>query len=698
MRTISHRNLWITIFDSGKFLLSPRGCAPPREPPAPETANFELSVAGAPPLALGADGLLFQGLREHEGGVTLDFLCREPALRVETELDFTPGADVVSQRNTVISLAPEPVTLTAFSSLFLDGVASGAGRPWYENESLRFWVCHSKWQGEGQWQSYTARQLGLYPTTMHAQERASHKIQSVGSWSTANYYPMTVLEDPASGSVWYAETEGSHTWHLKWYAFGGYPGGRLCLEASGCDEKSGWFLRLRPGERYAAERAFFGVTPGAFAEAAAQMNAFKRHDSLVRQLPPLVYNDYMGGLWLDQRPGALTPLIRRAARLGCEVFCIDAGWQVNAEQAQSGDRLGDWLPDPALYTERTLREVAQEIRGAGMLPGIWLELESCDASARGASLTDDAVLKRHGVPVGGAKWFYNFDEPAVCEYLTRRIADLYEMGFRYIKNDYNHSLGAGCTNNGADGSPAQGMIRSNDSFLRFLDALRVRFPDLIIENCGSGGLREDNKMLRHFALQSTSDQELYQNTPSILMGSAALMPPEKAGVWVCPYPTTFYNFRDFRPDAAFLDAMRDGRQTAFGIVSGLMGTMYLSGRIDLADEHNFGLLQQGAALWRSLRATIARSRPVYPLGMCGINERRVTALGLLADGTLLLAVWNLTNAAQTAEIPLGHWLTRGGTISRVFPQTTQTGFALKQAALHVVFSRGLDALFFEISF
>ena len=244
MRTISHRNLCITIFDSGKFLLSPRGCAPPREPPAPETANFELSVAGAPPLALGADGLLFQGLREHEGGVTLDFLCREPALRVETELDFTPGADVVSQRNTVISLAPEPVTLTAFSSLFLDGVASGAGRPWYENESLRFWVCHSKWQGEGQWQSYTARQLGLYPTTMHAPERASHKIQSVGSWSTANYYPMTVLEDPASGTVWYAETEGSHTWNGTRSA--ATPAGGCVWRPRAATKKAGGFSDCAP--------------------------------------------------------------------------------------------------------------------------------------------------------------------------------------------------------------------------------------------------------------------------------------------------------------------------------------------------------------------------------------------------------------------------------------------------------------------
>src|SRR5699024_11239514 len=63
-----------------------------------------------------------------------------------------------------------------------------------------------------------------------------------------------------------------------------------------------------------------------------------------------------------------------------------------------------------------------------------------------------------------------------------------------------------------------------------------------------------------------------------ILGSAALMPPEKAGVWVCPYPTTFYNFRDFRPDAAFLDAMRDGRQTAFGIVSGQIGRASCRGR------------------------------------------------------------------------------------------------------------------------
>ena len=291
------------------------------------------------------------------------------------------------------------------------------------------------------------------------------------------------------------------------------------------------------------------------------------------------------------------------------MFCLDAGWHVNEGSPEGGERLGDWLPDPELYGTRSLKEVADEIRDAGMLPGIWMELESCDATSHGAHLTDDAVLKRYGVPIGGAKWFYNFDQPAVCAYLTERVASLYEMGFRYIKNDYNHSLGVGCTNNGANDSPAQGMIRSNDSFLCFLHMLYDRFPGLIIENCGSGGLREDNKMLRNFALQSISDQEQYRNIPSILMGSAALLPPEKAGVWVCPYPTTFYNFRSFRPDPDFLSAMRDGRQTAFGVVCGLMGAMYLSGRIDLADEFNLELLRQGN---RALPDAAPENRPEPP--------------------------------------------------------------------------------------
>ena len=233
-------------------------------------------------------------MQEHSDGIVLSYLCHEPSLEVDVALDFIPGADVVSQRNTVRILGTSPVVLTSFSSLFLDGVADSPDIPWYRKDGLRFHVCHNKWQGEGQWQCYTARQLGLYPTTVHAAERASHKISSIGSWSTANYYPAAILEDPDSDCVWYAEIEGSHSWYLKWYAFGGYPQGRLCLEASGCDEKSGWFVRLGPARVFRRSARFSASHRDACRKPPLSSTRSSAGTAASRSLPPLVYNDYMG--------------------------------------------------------------------------------------------------------------------------------------------------------------------------------------------------------------------------------------------------------------------------------------------------------------------------------------------------------------------------------------------------------------------
>ena len=37
----------------------------------------------------------------------------------------------------------------------------------------------------------------------------------------------------------------------------------------------------------------------------------------------------------------------------------------------------------------------------------------------------------------------------------------------------------------------------------------AKYPDLVIENCSSGGLRMDYAMLSRYSIQSTSDQEEY---------------------------------------------------------------------------------------------------------------------------------------------------------------------------------------------
>ena len=62
-----------------------------------------------------------------------------------------------------------------------------------------------------------------------------------------------------------------------------------------------------------------------------------------------------------------------------------------------------------------------------------------------------------------------------------------------------------------------------------------KHPDLVIENCGSGGQRMDYGMLKLLSLQSTSDQTDYVYNSYIASNVASAVTPEQAGMWVYPY-------------------------------------------------------------------------------------------------------------------------------------------------------------------
>ncbi len=660
-------------------------------------ANFEVNVAGGPAVELGGNGFLLKEIAERGDGLLLKYFYRREELWAEVELSHIPGTNVIVQSNRIKNAGKETKKITRFSSASVDHVLYREDRKWYANTEARIHICHSKWQGEGQWRTYKPAELGLYPGSVHKAERAAYKIQSVGSWATGNFYPMTVAEDRESGCVWYLETEGANNWYIKLCAYGGYAESDFSMEASGCDEgNGGWHYDLKPDETYRAQRAFWGVAKGGFEAAAKNLNAFKRADCTVKYPSggmPLVFNDYMNCVWLDQRPATLFPLIDRAAQAGCEIFCIDGGWCEN----EHGEGLGDWMPAKAVYRECALEEVAGKIRAKGMIPGIWLELETCTPTAAGAEICGEAVLKRYHNRIGREKWFYNFCRDEVREYLLGKVDALYRMGFRYIKNDYNHSLGIGCTNNYAGDSAAEGMIRSHDAFLNFIEELYRRYPDLRLENCGSGGLRSENKTLRHFLLQSISDQERYENNPSILMGSIAALPPEKAGIWVYPYPAAYGDDKDFLPDRKYMEHMADGKQTAFNLVCGLMGTMYLSGRIDLCDEHNLSLVRQGAVLYKKNRKEIMHSSPVYPTGVHNINEKELCSFGLLTDTKLFLAVWNLRGAgAEGVRIDLKRWVKEESRAVCCFPEREDIKYRFGNGELEMEVLEDGAAFYLEI--
>lgn len=661
MKIFKYNDNSIIVHDNGKFTICKNDCEKSLvNKKCSSRANFEITVNGGKQLELNEKGFSFKGVSESSTGLELTYICNRYSIEVMVQLEFDKNSNVIIQHNTVRNIGENEIKLTRFSSTFIEDICYEDDKPFYENENIRVHICHNKWQCEGQWREYSLRDLGIIPSTTHSWERESYKINSVGSWSTANYFPLVMIEDRKNKKTWYLETEGSHNWFIKLYSFGGYVEPSLAMEASSCDETNGgWYYNLKPNDSYSTERSIFGIVTGGLEEVAKELIKFKRKDGISWNgdgIPLLVFNDYMDCVWGNQEPYRILPLVERASELGCEVFCIDGGWCTNK---------GDWEPKD-YYKDCSLADIALIIKEKNMIPGIWFELEACEVTTEGYKLGHNSVLRRYDSVIGEERGFYNFSNDTVRKYLIEKVERFYNMGYRYIKNDYNQSIGIGSTNNYDGESPAEGAIQNAEAFYDFCNELYKRFPDLIIENCGSGALRSDNKMLKRCVVQSTSDQELYQNNPSIAMGSMLQMPPEKAGIWSYPYPVMIKDAKNFELTTEYVDTMADGKQTVFNMVNAMNGTIFLSGRLDLCDDQNIDLIKEGVELYKRVRKYIPISYPVFPTGLIGINERKIATLGLMSERKLLLSVWNLKDENDDIGIDISRYVS-SSSINAVYP-------------------------------
>lgn len=590
------------------------------------------------------------------------YINDEYKLSVSVRLEEFSNTGAVRQLNTITNNSDREVLLSGFSSANIVTSRGLVG------------VDRNRWQAEGQWNFFTAAQCGLIQASTHSWERETYTIASVGSWSTGVFYPLTVVigED---GYSYYMELEGAHNWQLTHSVTGGFDSPIYELEGTSADEENGgWTYLLKPGESYTTQPAVFGRVKGGFEEVCGELVAYKREASLVhfeKDVIPVVFNDYMDCLWGNPSDKKLLPLIDAASKVGCEYFCIDAGWYKNGKSSELGSdwggRAGDWIVDNERFGEGGLAGIFAHMKEKGLTPGVWFEFDTVNSGALAYELDDDCLLKRYGKVITRA--FFNFRNEKVKKHLMSRIDELYGMGVRYIKNDYNQTTGIGCDNDGS--APAEGLIRNYEAFVEFIDEAIASHPGLIIENCGSGACRADNGTLKHFYLQSTSDQEYYYNYPSIIIGSAAQYAHEKAGIWSYPMPVHF----EARETETFGDEWRsqfnDCEETIFNMVNGMCGNLYQSGRLEHSDEANLAYVSEGIAAYKKMRGDIVKAHPILPTGTCLIGERCSAAFGLEAPDRshAYLAVWRIGTDDELVKIDLSKYGYKRA--SAFYPSTTE---------------------------
>ncbi len=583
-----------------------------------------------------------------DNSLRLEYLASDAPLKIVlTAVAEREG--VFRRKISVENVGGEVVELTGFAHLL---TVFPYGNQ-LKQQDFRLKYCNQTWYGEGQWHEVSLYDVGVFDEGT-APPMSSFEIGGTSTQTTARFYPNLFLEDKRDGNCFFCELEVDGGWQMSVGTHRGWwKGDGVLTLFAGCaeDRRLGFSYPLQAGERYESADCVFGYASGGFKEAVKHQTAVRR---LVRHcipaIQPIAFNDYLNCLWSDPSEEVCLGLARAAKEIGAEAYVMDAGWFENHGVGWS-EQLGTWGTSSDRFPSG-LASFIRQIKDMGLVAGVWFEIEVC-GKAVADTLPDEWFLHDgRGRKLGNPeRRFFDFTNAGAVGYLTEKICALLDMGVRFIKNDYNDSyFGAG-----AEGAAyAQKNLRG---FYRFIDSLYEKYPDLIIENCGSGAMRSDGGTLAHFAMQSVSDQDDYRLYPSIVKGSLANIPPEQLGIWCMPHPVHLSGC-DMKRGST------DEEIIVFNFVSALAGVPYLSGRIDHCTQAEKELLKKGVAVAKDIRNFVKRSHPEYPTGFSGITNRDWDALALSDEEgeEKLFYIWHLEGAPQKTFRGFANY-----DVSQIFP-------------------------------
>ncbi|CAM4011764.1 glycoside hydrolase family 36 protein [Cohnella lubricantis] len=586
-------------------------------------------------------------------GRKLEITLQDDGLIVTSHLQFYDNVQVVRSWTVVENIGGESKGLEYISSFALTGICHQRQSGW-ENEG-HLYIPHNTWYGEAQWKKQSMAGLGMYQVNDFSMKRVA--LSSSGTWPCSEYLPMGCYESTDGGRaiMWQIENNGAWHWEISDIA------NQLYLQLSGPTEReSHWWKLLRPGEAFETASAAIAFVNGGFDEAVGELTKYRRkirRNHIDNEKLPVIFNDYMNCLFGDPTTEKLIPLIDAAAETGCEYFCIDAGWYSDGEW---WDGVGEWLPSTARFPGG-IQEPLNYIRKKGMIPGLWLELEVMGMNCPLVNVvSDEWFFKRHGKPViDHGRYQLDFRNPEVVQHADRVIERLVkDYGVGYIKMDYNIDAGFG-TEVGAD-SFGDGLLQHNRAYLIWLDSIFDRYPDLVIENCGSGGMRMEYSLLSRHSIQSVTDQTDYRRMAAIAAASPSAVTPEQAAIWSYPLKEG------------------DKEEVIFNMVNSLLLRIHQSGHLAEISNERLTLVKEGISCYKEIRNDIRSSLPFWPLGLPTFTDEWIS-LGLSCDYKLYLAVWRLNGTNSDVNIPIKHAYGKKSAVRCIYPQEQRCSYKWDEA-------------------
>lgn len=245
-----------------------------------------------------------------------------------------------------------------------------------------------------------------------------------------------------------------------------------------------------------------------------------------------------------------------AARLGVEVCTMDAGWFGPTDPTTHWyDYRGDFGDVNTARFPSGIRALSDYTHDHGMAFGLWCEIEAVGKSARLAEVNPDFLALRDGLRLG----YLCFGAPAVQEWafaLLSRMIDEYRLD--WIKLDFNLDPGAGCDRTDHGHAAGDGLYQHYAGYYATLERVRASHPEVVLENCSSGGQRIDLGILRRTSPTFLSDPDWPEHGLQLIWGASTTLAPNAWLHWGYSEWITEHRCQKFNPrDPALLPHQLD---------------------------------------------------------------------------------------------------------------------------------------------
>lgn len=231
----------------------------------------------------------------------------------------------------------------------------------------------------------------------------------------------------------------------------------------------------------------------------------------------------------------LLSIAKKAKKLGAELFVLDDGWFGKRDDERSS--LGDWFDHKSKLSGGTAR-LAEKIRAQGLDFGIWVEPEmvSPDSELYRAHPEWALTIPDRTASLGRYQLVLDMSNPDVVDYLFEKLSAVFsQTRASYVKWDHNRNLSDVYSQTSSDQHSLYHKYVLG--LYELLFRLREAFPNVLFENCSSGGNRFDLGMTYFMPQTWTSDNTDSYARLAIQQGFSYFLPSSTMSAHVSGHPS-----------------------------------------------------------------------------------------------------------------------------------------------------------------